>query len=145
MAGTAGCLRGRLLAERYRAGRVFLAGDAAHLFPAGGSALNVGMTDAINLGWKLSARLGGRAGDGLLDTYESERLPVAERALMRTRAQVALDRVTGEEGEALRALLTEVFAYEQPVRHLAGLLDGSDLSYGTAGHPLVGPLAPTSG
>ncbi len=130
------------LAERYRTGRVFLAGDAAHLFPAGGSALNVGMTDAINLGWKLSARLGGRAGDGLLDTYESERLPVAERALMQTRAQAALDRATGEEGEALRALLAEVFAYEQPVRHLAELLHGSDLSYGTAEHPLVGRLVP---
>ncbi|MET8161044.1 FAD-dependent monooxygenase [Sphaerisporangium sp. NPDC005289] len=130
------------LAERYRAGRVFLAGDAAHLFPAGGSALNVGMTDAINLGWKVSARLGGRAGDGLLDTYESERRPAAERALLQTRAQAALDRLTGEEGEALRTLLAEVFAYEQPVRHLAELLQGSDLSYERAEHPLVGRLVP---
>ncbi|WP_188189399.1 FAD-dependent monooxygenase [Nonomuraea sp. SYSU D8015] len=130
------------LAERYRVGRVFVAGDAAHLFPAGGSALNVGMTDAINLGWKLSAVLAGRAPEGLLDTYESERRPAAERALMQTRAQAALERLPGEEGAALRTLLTELFAYDQPLRHLAGLLHGSDLPYGKPGHPLVGRLAP---
>ncbi|KAB8197499.1 FAD-dependent oxidoreductase [Nonomuraea phyllanthi] len=130
------------LAERYRAGRVFLAGDAAHLFPAGGSALNVGMTDAANLGWKLAAVLAGRAPDGLLDTYESERRPVAERALMQTRAQAVLDRVEGEDGAALRRLLTEVFAFEQPARHLAGLLHDSGVRYGQADHPLVGRFAP---
>ncbi|GAA0997451.1 FAD-dependent monooxygenase [Acrocarpospora macrocephala] len=130
------------LAERYRADRVFVAGDAAHLFPAGGSALNVGMMDAANLGWKLSARLRARGPDGLLDTYDSERRPVAERALMQTRAQAALDRLDGEEGAALRTLLTEVFAYDQPLRHLADLLQGSDPPYGTADHPLVGRPVP---
>ncbi|MFK8851049.1 FAD-dependent monooxygenase [Streptomyces sp. Ac-502] len=130
------------LAEYYRAGRVFLAGDAAHLFPAGGSSLNIGMTDAINLGWKLSARLHGRGPENLLDTYEAERRPAAERALMQTRAQAVLDRMEGEDGEALRALLTEVFAYEQPLRHLTDLLHGSDTRYGTADHPLVGRLVP---
>ncbi|GAB2917675.1 FAD-dependent monooxygenase [Nonomuraea fastidiosa] len=60
-------------AERHRSGRVFLAGDAAHLFPAGGSALNVGMTDAANLAWKLAGRLRGRVSEEVLDTYESER------------------------------------------------------------------------
>ncbi|SDM73633.1 FAD-dependent monooxygenase [Allokutzneria albata] len=139
MSSTVGQAR---LAERYRAGRVFLAGDAAHLFPAGGSALNIGMTDAINLGWKLAARLNGRGPADLLDTYESERRPAAERALMQTRAQAALDRLEGEDGEALRALLTEVFAYEQPSRHLAHLLHGGDIRYGTADHPLVGRLVP---
>ena len=130
------------LAEHYRAGRVFLAGDAAHLFPAGGSALNVGMTDAMNLGWKLAAQLRGRAPENLLDTYESERRPAAERALLQTRAQAVLDRLEGEDGEALRTLLTEVFAHEQPLRHLADLLHGGDIRYGTADHPLVGRLVP---
>ncbi|GAA3241139.1 FAD-dependent monooxygenase [Nonomuraea helvata] len=126
------------LADRYRAGRVFLAGDAAHLFPAGGSALNVGMTDAANLGWKLAATLLGRAPEGLLDTYESERRPVAERALMQTRAQSALDRLEGEDGAALRELLTEVFAFEQPLRHLAGLLHDSGVRYDAAPAPHTG-------
>ncbi|MFG1703684.1 FAD-dependent monooxygenase [Nonomuraea sp. M3C6] len=130
------------LAERYRAGRVFLAGDAAHLFPAGGSALNVGMTDAVNLGWKLAARLRGRASDALLDTYESERRPVGEVTLMQSRAQAAIDRAAGEDGEALRALLAEVFAFEQPARHLAGLLQDSGVRYGSASHPLVGRFVP---
>lgn len=130
------------LAERYRAGRVFLAGDAAHLFPAGGSALNVGMTDAANLGWKLAATLRGRAPGGLLDTYEAERRPVAERALVQTRAQAALDRLDDADGAALRELLTEVFAFEQPARHLAALLHGSDVPYGSARHPLVGRFVP---
>ncbi|MCK2213767.1 FAD-dependent monooxygenase [Actinomadura sp. ATCC 31491] len=129
------------LAERYRAGRVFLAGDAAHLFPAGGSALNVGLTDAVNLGWKLAAALDGRARP--LDTYEAERRPAAARALTLTRAQAVLDRLTGEDAEALTAVLTEVFAFEQPARHLAALLNGSDVRYGDgAGHPLVGRLVP---
>ncbi|MFI6389976.1 FAD-dependent oxidoreductase [Nonomuraea sp. NPDC050540] len=130
------------LADHYRTGRVFLAGDAAHLFPAGGSALNVGMMDAVNLGWKLSATLKGRGPEHLLGTYESERRPAAERALLQTRAQAALDRLGQEEGEALRTLLTEVFAYEQPLRHMAALLHGSDLPYGTAAHPLAGRLLP---
>jgi 2-polyprenyl-6-methoxyphenol hydroxylase-like FAD-dependent oxidoreductase len=146
------------LAERYRSGRVFLAGDAAHLFPAGGSALNVGLMDAVNLGWKLAAVLTGRAPVRLLDTYETERRPVGERTLAHTRAQAALERLTGEDGAALRDLLAEVFAFEQPARHLAHLLHGSDTRYGipsegvgegmAAGHgsvvdaDLVGRLAP---
>ncbi|NUP80010.1 MAG: FAD-dependent oxidoreductase [Nonomuraea sp.] len=132
------------LAERYRAGRVFLAGDAAHLFPAGGVALNVGMTDAANLAWKLAARLLGRVPDTVLDTYEAERRPVGARALMQTRAQVAMERAPGEDGEALRALLGELFAHEQPLRHLAALLHGSDTRYAPMGdaHPLVGRFVP---
>ncbi|HLU76052.1 MAG TPA: FAD-dependent monooxygenase [Nonomuraea sp.] len=130
------------LADRYRSGRVFLAGDAAHLFPAGGSALNVGMTDAANLAWKLAAALQGRAPGGLLDTYESERRPAGERTLTQTRAQAVLDRLDGEDGTALRTLLGEVFAYEQPVRHLAALLHGSDVRYGSGGHPLTGRFVP---
>lgn len=136
------------IAERYRAGRVFLAGDAAHLFPAGGSALNAGMTDAVNLAWKLAARLRGRVPEALLDTYESERRAVGERTLMQTRAQAAIDRVEGEDGAALRDLLAEVFAFEAPARHLAGLLHDSGVRYRThegsaqEGHPLVGRFVP---
>ncbi|WP_053175593.1 FAD-dependent monooxygenase [Nonomuraea sp. SBT364] len=116
------------LAERYRAGRVFLAGDAAHLFPAGGSALNVGLTDAAELAAKLAAHLAG-APARVLDAYESERRPLAERTLAHTRAQAALERLSGEDGAALRDLLTEVFAYEEPARHLAALLHGSRTPY----------------
>ncbi|MGR6923586.1 FAD-dependent oxidoreductase [[Actinomadura] parvosata] len=130
------------LADRYRAGRVFVAGDAAHLFPAGGSALNVGMTDAANLAWKLAAVLRGRVPDGLLDTYESERRPIGARTLMQTRAQAAVDRVEGENGQALRDLLGEVFAFEEPARHLARLLHDSGLAYGSPDHPLTGRFVP---
>ncbi|MEO6091037.1 MAG: FAD-dependent monooxygenase [Umezawaea sp.] len=132
------------IADAYRAGRVLLAGDAAHLFPAGGSALNVGLVDAVNLGWKLAAEVRGSAHGGLLDTYESERRPVGERALGHTRAQAVLDRVTGEDGAALRGLLTEVFGLDQPLRHLGEMLQGSDVRYDVPGdpHPLLGRFLP---
>ncbi|MEO3812176.1 FAD-dependent monooxygenase [Sphaerisporangium sp. B11E5] len=133
------------LADRYRAGRVMLAGDAAHLFPAGGSALDVGMTDAVNLGWKLAAVARGRAGEHLLDSYHAERHPVGARTLAATRAQAALDRAQGEEGTALRDLLTELFAFEEPLRRLRDILQGSGTCYampGAAPHPLLGRLLP---
>ncbi|ONI86908.1 FAD-dependent oxidoreductase [Actinosynnema sp. ALI-1.44] len=133
------------LAQTYRAGRVLLAGDAAHLFPAGGSSLNVGLLDTVNLGWKLAAEVQGRAPSGLLDTYHAERHPVAARALMQTRAQAALDRAPGEDGVALRALLTELVQFEQPLRHLGEILHGSDIRYpmpGGGSHPLVGCFVP---
>ncbi|MFB4266185.1 FAD-dependent monooxygenase [Nonomuraea sp. GTA35] len=126
------------LAERYRAGRVFVAGDAAHLFPAGGSALNVGMTDAANLAWKLAGVLLGRVPDELLDTYDAERRPVGARTLMQTRAQAAIDRVEGEDGLALRELLGEVFAFPEPARHLARLLQDSGVAYGPPERPADG-------
>ena len=79
------------LAERYRVGRVLLAGDAAHIHPpAGGQGLNLGIQDAVNLGWKLAAALDGWAPDGLLDSYHTERHPVAAAVLDNTRAQMAL-------------------------------------------------------
>ncbi|MFG1641926.1 FAD-dependent monooxygenase [Amycolatopsis sp. NPDC049252] len=118
------------LAERYRAGRVLLAGDAAHVFPAGGSSLNVGLLDAVNLGWKLAAVVRGEAGDALLDSYDSERRPVAARTLTQTRVQALLERLTGEDGDALRTLFGELAAFEEPTRHLAGLLrDADELPY----------------
>ncbi|WP_410671090.1 FAD-dependent monooxygenase [Amycolatopsis sp. cmx-4-68] len=118
------------LAERYRAGRVLLAGDAAHVFPAGGSSLNVGLLDAVNLGWKLAAVVRGEADGSLLDTYHAERHPVAARTLTQTRVQALLDRLTGENGDALRTLFGELAAFEAPTRHLAGLLhDADELPY----------------
>jgi 2-polyprenyl-6-methoxyphenol hydroxylase-like FAD-dependent oxidoreductase len=127
------------IAEKYRAGRIFLAGDAAHLFPAGGSSLNIGLLDTVNLGWKLAAVLQGQAPDDLLDTYESERYPAGERALMQTRTQAVLDRVPGEDGDAIRGLFSELVEYEQPLRHMAALLDGSDIRYQISdAHPLIG-------
>ncbi|WP_328614320.1 FAD-dependent monooxygenase [Amycolatopsis sp. NBC_00355] len=114
------------LAERYRAGRFLLAGDAAHVFPAGGSALNVGLLDAVNLGWKLAAVVRGEAGEALLDSYDAERRPVAARTLTQTRVQALLERLTGEDGDALRTLFGELAAFEEPTRHLAGLLRDAD-------------------
>src|SRR5947208_6584180 len=102
--------------ERYRAGRVFVAGDAAHLFPAPGVALTADMLDGVNLAWKLAAAVHGWAPAGLLDTYDSERRIAAERTLLHTRAQVALRRGHDEPAEALRALFLELAADEQPAR-----------------------------
>ncbi|MGW5744251.1 FAD-dependent monooxygenase [Amycolatopsis sp. NPDC003861] len=118
------------LAERYRAGRVFLAGDAGHLFPAGGSSLNVGLLDAVNLGWKLAAVVRGSAPDSLLGSYHAERHPVAARTLTQTRVQALLDRLTGEDGDALRTLFGELAALPEAARHLGGLLrDADELPY----------------
>ena len=80
------------LAERYRVGRVLLAGDAAHIHPpVGGQGLNLGIQDAFNMGWKLAAEVGGWAPEGLLDSYETERRPVAADVLDNTRAQMELN------------------------------------------------------
>jgi 2-polyprenyl-6-methoxyphenol hydroxylase-like FAD-dependent oxidoreductase len=129
-------------ADTYRAGRVFLAGDAAHLFPAGGVAVNAGMLDAANLAWKLAGSVQGWAPPGLLDTYTEERRAAAERTLLHTRAQVALRRAYGPGGDALRALFLELTADEQPLRRLGALMAGTDIgSPMSDAHPLVGTLA----
>ncbi|MFI6028536.1 FAD-dependent monooxygenase [Amycolatopsis magusensis] len=106
------------LADRYRVGRVLLAGDAAHIHPpAGGQGLNLGVQDAVNLGWKLAAQVRGWAPDSLLDTYQAERHPVAEEVLDNTRAQVALS--SPEPGaRALRRLLTELMDFDEVNRYL---------------------------
>ncbi|NMN97218.1 rifampin monooxygenase [Antrihabitans stalactiti] len=105
-------------AERYRVGRVFLAGDAAHIHPPmGGQGLNLGIQDSFNLGWKLAATLGGWAPDGLLDTYEAERHPVAASVLDNTRAQMTL--VSLDPGaQAVRRLLTELMEFDDVNRYL---------------------------
>ncbi|HLN77565.1 MAG TPA: FAD-dependent monooxygenase [Nocardioidaceae bacterium] len=129
-------------ADTYRDGRVFLAGDAAHLFPAGGVAVNAGMLDAANLAWKLAASVQGWAPRGLLDTYTEERRAAAERTLLHTRAQVALRRGHGPDADALRALFLELTADEQPLRRLGALMAGTDAgSPMSDAHPLVGTFA----
>ncbi|GAA1614997.1 FAD-dependent monooxygenase [Catellatospora bangladeshensis] len=106
------------LAERYRVGRVLLAGDAAHIHPPiGGQGLNLGVQDAFNLGWKLAAQIRGWAPASLLDTYQAERHPVAADVLDNTRAQLEL--LSAEPGaQAVRRLLTELMDFEEVNRHL---------------------------
>jgi 2-polyprenyl-6-methoxyphenol hydroxylase-like FAD-dependent oxidoreductase len=110
-------------AGRYRVGRVFLAGDAAHVFSAGGSALNVGILDAVDLAPRLAAVLAGRARPESLERYHEERHRAGERALLQTRAQAALS-APGPEAEALRQVLAGAIRARNPRRYLAALLIG---------------------
>jgi 2-polyprenyl-6-methoxyphenol hydroxylase-like FAD-dependent oxidoreductase len=116
-------------AERYRAGRILLAGDAAHVLPATGVARSVGMLDAVNLAWKLAAEIRGWAPPGLLDTYDEERRFAGARALMQSQAQVALRRGLDDAADALRALFAELLQDEAPARRLAALVAGADVRY----------------
>ena len=134
-------------AARYRAGRILLAGDAAHIhLPAGGPGLNTGLQDAVNLGWKLAAEVRGWAPPGLLDTYHTDRHAEGERVLLHTRAQGALIGSLGDgRVAALREVLRQLLQYEQPQRHLVSLMYALDTRYdaGTANpHPLAGRWAP---
>ncbi|BAL87896.1 putative FAD-dependent oxidoreductase [Actinoplanes missouriensis 431] len=131
------------IADRYRDGRVLLLGDAAHVHPAiGGPGLNLGLQDAANLGWKLAATVRGWAPDDLLDTYEAERRPVADRVVMSTLAQSALIG-PGEEITGLRELFTELLRTPQVTGHIAALMSGADVSYpAVAAGPLAGRTAP---
>jgi 2-polyprenyl-6-methoxyphenol hydroxylase-like FAD-dependent oxidoreductase len=130
-------------AERYRDGRVLLLGDAAHVHSAmGGPGLNLGLQDAMNLGWKLAGHLNGWAPTGLLDTYESERRPVGERVMMHSLAQIAL-MAPGPEINALRTLLGELLAIPDAATHMARLLAGNDVRYDVSDdHPLSGRPVP---
>jgi 2-polyprenyl-6-methoxyphenol hydroxylase-like FAD-dependent oxidoreductase len=132
-------------AERYRDGKILLAGDAAHQFPATGIGLNVGMLDSVNLAWKLAAVIGGWAPAGLLDTYHDERHFAGARALLQTQAQVALRRGQDPAAQALRELFLEMLADEQPARRIAALIAGTDIRYpmpGSSQHALAGAFAP---
>jgi 2-polyprenyl-6-methoxyphenol hydroxylase-like FAD-dependent oxidoreductase len=129
-------------ADRYRAGRVFLVGDSAHVFSGiGGPGLNLGLQDAMNLGWKLAAQVSVWAPPGLLDSYHTERHPVGERVLHQTRAQSAL-LAPGPDVTALRWLFGELLADRETVRRIADLMAGSDVRYGTGTHPLTGRCLP---
>jgi 2-polyprenyl-6-methoxyphenol hydroxylase-like FAD-dependent oxidoreductase len=132
-------------AERYRDGRILLAGDAAHLLPATGVALNLGMLDSVNLAWKLAADIQGWAPAGLLDTYHDERHATGARALLQTRAQVALRRGHDAAADALRAVLQELLVDEQSLRRLGNLIAGNDTRYSIPNpnqHALTGTFAP---
>ncbi|MFF8608933.1 FAD-dependent monooxygenase [Streptomyces sp. NPDC015346] len=129
---------------RYRHGRVLFAGDAAHQqMPVGGQALNLGLQDAVNLGWKLAATVSGRAPEGLLDTYHEERHATGRRVLSNIRAQARL-LLGGPEVEPVRALLGELAGTDTVRAHLAGMISGLDIRYETAGqgHPLLGRRLP---
>ncbi|SFK19486.1 FAD-dependent monooxygenase [Cellulomonas sp. KH9] len=127
------------LADRYRVGRVLIAGDAAHVHPPlGGQGLNLGIQDAVDLGWKLAGQVAGWAPDGLLDTYGDERRPVAQDVLTLTRAQSELLR-TEPGPQAVRRLLTELMALPDVGRLLAERVSGTGIRYDLGeGPPLLG-------
>jgi 2-polyprenyl-6-methoxyphenol hydroxylase-like FAD-dependent oxidoreductase len=131
-------------AGRYRSGRVFLAGDAAHVhYPAGGQGLNLGLQDAANLAWKLAAEIRGWAPDGLLDTYHAERYPVGLDVIDDSLAQCALIANPTREGIALRDRFDTILGRHQSLsRELALRLSGLAIRYPTQGTGLVGERAP---
>ena len=127
------------LAERYRTGRVLLAGDAAHIHPpTGGQGLNLGIQDAFNLGWKLAAEVDGWAPEGLLDSYHTERHPVAADVLDNTRAQMEL--MSPEPGSrAVRRLVSELMDFEEVNRYLIEKISAIGVRYDFGeGHELLG-------
>jgi len=130
-------------AAAYREGRVLLAGDAAHVHsPDGGQGLNIGVQDAVNLGWKLAQVVKAVSPDGLLDTYHAERHPVAARVLRNTMASVALRRAD-DRIKALGDVVSELLSYEEPRRHFAAMMSGLDVHYDLGeGHPLLGRRMP---
>ncbi|GAA4532043.1 FAD-dependent monooxygenase [Amycolatopsis samaneae] len=130
-------------AENYRAGNVFLVGDAAHVHSGmGGPGLNLGMQDVANLGWKLAAHLRGRAPEGLLDTYQSERHPVGERVMTHSLAQSALI-APGPGVTALRQLFGELMRKPENSGYIAHLMAGSEVRYDIGdAHPLSGRMVP---
>lgn len=130
-------------AAAYRAQRVLLAGDAAHVhYPAGGQGLSLGVQDAVNLGWKLAQVVNGTSPQSLLDTYHAERHPVAARVLRYTMAQGTLQR-RDERTQALVEQVSELASMDEPRKRLAGLHSGLDIHYALGdGHPLLGRRMP---
>jgi 3-(3-hydroxy-phenyl)propionate hydroxylase len=130
-------------AASYRDRRVLLAGDAAHVhFPVGGQGLNIGVQDAVNLGWKLAQVVKETSPDGLLDTYHAERHPVAAGVLRNTMAQTALLR-SDDRTDALRDTMSELLSMEEPRKRIAGMMSGLDIHYDLGeGHPLLGRRMP---
>ncbi|MEO3784106.1 rifampin monooxygenase [Actinocorallia sp. B10E7] len=127
------------LAERYRVGRVLLAGDAAHIHPpTGGQGLNLGIQDAFNLGWKLAAEVNGWAPEGLLNSYHTERHPVAAAVLDNTRAQITL-LGTDPGPTALRELFSKLMDFEEVNRYVTGMITAVGVRYDLGeGHELLG-------
>ena len=131
-------------AATYRKGRVLLAGDAAHVhYPTGGQGLNIGVQDAVNLGWKLAQVVKATAPESLLDTYHAERHPIAARVLRNTMAQVALLRPLDDRAKALRETVAELLGMDEPRRRLAAEMSGLGVHYDLGeGHPLLGRRMP---
>ncbi|MFD3926292.1 rifampin monooxygenase [Streptomyces sp. NPDC058614] len=126
-------------AERYRVGRVLLAGDAAHIHPpTGGQGLNLGVQDAFNLGWKLAAAVNGWAPEGLLDSYHTERHPVGAAVLANTRAGITL--LGADPGAtALRELFSKLMDFEEVNRYVTGMITAVEIRYDFGeGHELLG-------
>jgi 3-(3-hydroxy-phenyl)propionate hydroxylase len=130
-------------AASYREGRVLLAGDAAHVHgPTGGQGLNIGVQDAVNLGWKLAQVIHGTSPESLLDTYQAERHPIAARVLKNALAQTALGR-GDEQTKALHERMSELLSLNEPRKRYAGMMSGLDIHYDLgAGHPLLGRRMP---
>jgi 3-(3-hydroxy-phenyl)propionate hydroxylase len=130
-------------AAAYRAGRVLVAGDAAHVHsPTGGQGLNTGVQDAVNLGWKLAQVVRGASPASLLDSYHAERHPVAARVLSLSLAQTALMR-GDERTKAAHATMAELLAMDEPRRRYGAMMSGLDIHYDLgAGHPLLGRRMP---
>ena len=135
-------------AAAYRDRRVLLAGDAAHVHaPDGGQGLNIGVQDAVNLGWKLAQVVNRTAPDSLLDTYHAERHPVAARVLRNTMAQTALRRAD-DRVKAVGEVVAELLSMEEPHKRFAAMQSGLDVHYDVGhsdvgeGHPLLGRRMP---
>ena len=130
-------------AVAYRSGHVLVAGDAAHVHaPMGGQGLNIGVQDAVNLGWKLAQVVSGTSPVSLLDTYQAERHPVGARVLRNTMAQKALG-ATDDRSVALRDTVVELLRMDEPRKHIAGMIAGLDVAYDLGeGHPLLGRRMP---
>ena len=130
-------------AASYREKRVLLAGDSAHVhYPVGGQGLQIGLQDAVNLGWKLAQVVNGTSPESLLDTYQAERHPVAARVLHNTMAQTALLR-SDERVDALRETMSELLSMDEPRKRFAGMMSGLDIHYDLGeGHPLLGRRIP---
>jgi 2-polyprenyl-6-methoxyphenol hydroxylase-like FAD-dependent oxidoreductase len=130
-------------ATSYREGRVLLAGDAAHVHaPDGGQGLNIGVQDAVNLGWKLAQVVHGTSPDSLLETYQAERHPIAARVLRNTMAAVALRRAD-DRTAALRDTMTELLGLDEPRKVFGGVMSGLEIHYDLGeGHPLLGRRMP---
>ena len=130
-------------AAAYRDRRIILAGDAAHVhYPAGGQGLNLGVQDAVNLGWKLAQVVKGTSPECLLDSYQAERHPVAARVLRNTLAQVALRR-PDDRSKAACEVVSELLQMDEPRKRFAAMMSGLDIHYDIGeGHPLLGRRMP---
>jgi 2-polyprenyl-6-methoxyphenol hydroxylase-like FAD-dependent oxidoreductase len=130
-------------AAAYRKGRILLAGDAAHVHaPDGGQGLNIGVQDAVNLGWKLAQVVKRTSPESLLDTYHAERHPVTARVLRNTMASVALRR-PDERTQAVRETMSELLGMDEPRKRFAAMMSGLGVQYDLGvGHPLLGRRMP---